>query len=191
MIERIHRRLDVPRLKQVPGRVPVGMRGLVVAVLTDVRTGKRRQVVREPNLVMNTGLIHYATVLSNEIGGGGAAINDYDTLELGNAGDAPAAGSTRANMTGKVANSLKVVDAAYPMNNDADADNPGPGNAVVSFRVTYGTSEANDAAIDRCIVTENTPGSSAALLMYATFTAFEKTASDTLKFFVNHTVSNP
>jgi len=157
--------------------------GRIVAVLKNVDTGEER-VIESNNLVTDAGEIHYAQKIPGE-----TPTNAFGILELGSAGTAPAATSNRSAVTTKVASSQKAFDAGYPKSNDGDADNTGSGTNVVSYLVSYGTGEANDGAIDRCIITNATPGATEPVLMYATFTAFAKTSSDTLKFFVNHTLA--
>ncbi len=161
------------------------VRGRLVVVLKDVRTGRIRVHVSN-NLVTSAGEVFYA-----QKGAGEATTNTFTTLELGTAGDAPAAGSNRSNMITKVSGSQQSVDGGYPKTDDDDADNSGSGTTVVSHRYQYGTTEANETSIDRAIVTNATPGASEPVLCYATFAAsFDKNDTDTMKIFVNHTIAD-
>jgi len=166
-------------------REPIGTKGTVVVVLKNEKTGKV-QTFKAKNIVTNDGDLHYAER--------GAAETPTEftaaAMEYGTAGDAPAKTSDRSNLTTKTSGSLKAIDGTYPMTDDSDGDNTGSGTDIVSWRVSYGTSEGNDTAIDRVIITNYVGGTPAAdenCLMYATFAAsFNKTSSDTLKVFINH-----
>ena len=121
----------------------------------------------------------------------GAALTFDGIMELYNgASGAPAKGNDRSNLTGLVAGSAKAMDATYPQRNDGDGDNTGAGVDVVTYRVSYATGEANAAGIADVAITNPSPGASENLLQHAEFGAtFEKTSSDTLKVFVNHTMN--
>lgn len=161
------------------------IKGMVVAILRNEKTGETK-VMKAKNIVTDAGDLHYAQR------GAAETPTNFTTaaMELGTAGDAPGKTSNRSNVTTKVSSSLKQIDGTYPQTNDSDGDNTGAGTDIVTWRVSYGTSEANGTGIDRVIITNyagGTPGASEAVLMYATFTSFNKTSSDTLKMFVNHT----
>lgn len=175
----------------------VDIKGTVVVVLTDTRTGKKRTLVTH-NIVTNDGDLYYAeraALLTT-----GTPISPVPTdftdangvpdmiMELYNgASGAPAKGNDRSNLTGLVTGSDQVIDGTYPKVNDGDADNTGAGTDIVTYRVSYAKGDANDTGIDDVILTNPSPGASEALLMHAEFAAaFDKTANDTLKVFVNH-----
>lgn len=172
--------MDKAKKTSVGSKAKAKIKGYVVAVLENVKTGKKR-VFKSKNIVCTTGEIYYA-----ERGAGASPTNAFGIFELGTAGNAPAAGSTRVDVTSKVASSQKAHDSTYPKANDGDSDNTGAGVDVTSYRVSYTTGEANSAGINRVIITNASPGASEPLLMYAEFTAFTKTSADTLKMFVNH-----
>lgn len=82
----------------------------------------------------------------------------------------------------------------YPKSNDTgDADNTGDGVDVVSWAVLYGKAAFNDPSIEGVTIHETGAvfGAAAAdpVLMSANLTSFGKTADDTLKIFVNHTMN--
>lgn len=88
-----------------------------------------------------------------------------------------------------IAGSNKVYDAAFPKRNDGDADNTGAGVDIVSFLVSYTTGDFNDGGttIKNFAILDNaSPTDPTKLLTHGQITAFNKTASDTLKFFINH-----
>lgn len=170
----------------------IQIKGRVTVVLENKKTGEKKTFETE-NIVTDAGDLFYAqravktSIPTNFVDGSG----DFDgVMELGTAGASPGKASNRSNMTTKVASSEKAMDSTYPKLNDGDADNTGAGTDIVTYRVSYGTSEANGTAIDRLIITNPSPGASEAVLMYATFgSSFNKTSSDTLKVFVNHSLT--
>ncbi len=88
-----------------------------------------------------------------------------------------------------IAGSNKNFDAAFPKRNDGDADNTGAGVDIVSFLTSYTTGDFNDGGVtikNFSINDQNTPVSATKLLTHGQITAFNKTATDTLKFFINH-----
>jgi hypothetical protein len=121
----------------------------------------------------------------------GAALTFDGIMELYNgASSAPAKGNDRSAMAGLVTGSDKAMDATYPKRDDDDTDNTGAGVDIITYRVSYTTAEANANNIADVIITNPSPGASENLLMHALFAAtFNKTSSDTLKVFVNHTMN--
>ena len=111
----------------------------------------------------------------------------YDNTPANNA---PAKGNDRGDLLGTlIPGSAKVIDATYPQVNDPDSDNTGAGVDIISYRVSYLTSEANnpDSQITDQILTNPSPGATEALINHAEFTTpFDKTSADTMKVFVNH-----
>jgi len=150
-----------------------------------------RRVHESTNIVTDAGDLFYAergvaqAVPTNFTTAGGV----FDgIMELYNgASGVPAKGNNRSSLVGLVAGSAKAMDATYPKINDSDPDNTGAGTDIVTYRVSYLTTEANATGIADVIITNPTPGASEPLLMHAEFAApFDKTSSDTLKVFVNH-----
>ena len=85
--------------------------------------------------------------------------------------------------------SNKVYDAAFPKRNDGDADNTGAGVDIVSFLTSYTTGDFNDGGTtikNFAIHDQATPVAATKLLTHGQIAAFNKTATDTLKFFINH-----
>ena len=88
-----------------------------------------------------------------------------------------------------IAGSNKVYDATYPNRNDADGDNTGSGVDILSFLTSYTTADFNDAGttIKNFAILDNAaPVAGTKLLTHGQITPFNKTATDTLKFFINH-----
>jgi len=105
-----------------------------------------------------------------------------------------------ASTSGSLKNSTKILRTNYPRHNDEDSDNTGNPNDNLTQMVTwsyewatgaFNTTGVNDLTggviVDAAGAT--TPATGAKLLTRFEFAAsgFEKTASDTLKIFVNHT----
>lgn len=161
------------------------IKGNVVIKLFD-KNGKLKAERKIDNLVMSAGAQYYA-----EQGAGEAPTEGFvaGLMGLGSAGNAPAAGSTRADITTKIAGSELSFDGTYPQTDDGDADNTGAGVTVTTFLRTYAPGEGTDSAIDRVYITDSAPVAAEPLLMYAVFAAVNKAAGDTLKVFVNHTLT--
>ena len=160
------------------------IKGNVVVVLENAHTGKKR-VFKAKNLVTDAGDLHYA-----EHGAHASPTNVFGIFELATGHTAvPAKGQNRSNITGYVTGSQKAMTATYPKVNDVDSDNTGAGVDIVTYLVSYLTSEANNGAITEVIITNVTPGASEPILTHADLTSFAKTSSDTLKVFVNHTLT--
>lgn len=135
------------------------------------------------NIVTNAGDLHYA-----EKGAGESVTNAFGVQEMCTAGT-PAKGADRSDFT-TVASSEKAHDTGYPQTNDGDAENTGAGTDVVTWKVAYTTGDFNATGISHGIITNASPGASEALLTgYAFSASFDKTASDALDVFVNHTMT--
>lgn len=180
----------------------MGLRGTVVLVLRDAATGKKKWTRKYRNLITDAGDLYYAergALLTTGTPISPVPTNFTDTngvpdmiMELYDdtpANSAPGKANDRGDLLGTIApSSAKAIDATYPMVNDSDGDNTGAGVDVVTYRVSYITSEANLADIDDLILTNPSPGATEPLIMHAEFGApFTKTSADTLKVFVNHT----
>lgn len=172
------------------------IRGEVVVVLTDERTGDKR-VHRSKNIVTDAGDLYYAEraallttgtpispVPTNFTDANGVPDMIMELYE--NDGAAPAKGNDRSDMGTLITGSGQAMDSGYPKVNDADADNTGAGADIVTYRVSYAKGDANGDIAD-VVLTNPSPGASEPLLMHAEFSpAFTKTSNDTLKVFVNH-----
>ena len=86
--------------------------------------------------------------------------------------------------------SRKVFDSNYPKTNDTDADNTGAGLDVVTYLTSWTTTDFNATGIiGGCIHDNSSPVSGTKLLTHFSIASFDKTSSDTLKVFVNHTMN--
>lgn len=147
------------------------------------------------NLVTDTGEIAYAqkaagATVTNDFWAAGArfAVRDNATPLT------PTEGDDFGDFTNHVAGSVKARTGGYPLQGtDPDGDNTGDGANVVAWSVNYLTGDFNATNVSGLTYSSDTTpttGEASPILFHAAFTAFAKTATDTLKFFVNHTFEN-
>lgn len=181
----------------------VQLRGRGGALLENIYTGKKTWIPFK-NIVTDAGDLYYgergalltvgtpiSPVPSNFTDANGVPDMQMELYDDTPANNAPAKGNDRSDLLGTVApSSLKSMDATYPRVNDPDGDNTGSGVDIITYRVSYLTSEANLADISDLILTNPSPGASEPIIMHAEFASpFTKTSSDTLKVFVNHQIN--
>jgi len=153
-------------------------------VLAVLGTPEGTRLIPASNIVTNAGDLHYAQRAVAE-----TLTNAFGIHEMCTAGT-PGKAATRGSFT-PVTASQKATAATYPLRNDADGDNTGAGADIVTHLVSYTTGDWDSASeITHGIITNSSPGGSEPILTgYAFATGFTKTASDTLKVFVNHEMS--
>lgn len=173
-------------IHQPPQKRVVGVRGLVVGIRRNVLTGESMRL-EQHNVVTTAGDQFYSEKVAQAFGGGTPNPN-FTRMFLGNAGSpaTPGKASTLSALT-IVAGSERAFDANYPQNNDPDATNSGAGDGVLTYRVTYPAGVATATGIRQVAIAAAGATGGAALLMYATFAAFDKGANDELVMYVNHT----
>jgi len=141
------------------------------------------------NIVTNDGDLYYAQQAVET----GSPTSDFGgssgRMELRTGSATPAKAHVYSDVTTPVTASRKAIDNTYPLVNDSDSDNTGAGTDVVTWRTSWTTSDFNATAIiGGCIhVGGASPASGTKLLTHFSLTSFNKTSSDTLKIFVNHT----
>lgn len=170
------------KLEEIMADERISIIGKVVAVLENKKTGKKR-IIHGLNVVTDKGDKYYAQSAVAE-----APTDDFDGassgLRLGSDNTAP----TKADddVTTFLSGSDHGLDATYPLTADPDGDNSGAGVDIVTWRFSYATAEGNvDAIIEGAIVDDKTTPTGA-LTHFLFAASFNKTASDTLKVFVNH-----
>ena len=140
------------------------------------------------NIVTNDGDLYYA-----QKSVAGTPTSDFGgsdgRMELRTGSATPAKAHVYSDVTTPVTASRKIKDSAYPKTADDDSDNTGSGADIVTWRTSWTTSDFNATAIiGGCFHAGGaSPASGAKLLTHFSITSFNKTASDTLKIFVNHT----
>lgn len=161
----------------------VHISGRVVAVLDNILTGERK-IIHGVNIVTNDGDTYYAQSACGE-----AVDDDFDAagagIRLGNDNTPPTKADT--DVTAFLAGTNKALEATYPKTADADPDNTGAGVDIVTWLYSYTTAQGNAVGIIEGAISDVHAGPSTAVLTHFLFGAsFDKTASDTLKIFVNH-----
>ncbi len=165
----------------------------VLAVLESEELGKR--LISAANLVVDTGDIWYAQRAASE-----ATTNVFTTGYLSSVTWTTITKAIDtddlANITLAAGTGEKTVTATYPKTNDADADNTGAGVDIVSHLFSYTKTDFNDpsvaaGAISSAAVTSwgGSAGEDPIMTGYDFASVFDKTANDTLKVFVNHTMN--
>ena len=146
------------------------------------------------NQVTNDGDRFYAEQAVNA-----ALTNDFlaatNRAELGNAAspDSIAKADTYSALGSPITASRKAITATYPLVSDPDGDNTGGGADIASWDYSwlttdFDTESANNIQSGVIHIGGAAPVGGTVLLTHYNFaTAFEKTASDTLKVFHNHT----
>ena len=140
------------------------------------------------NIVTNDGDLYYA-----QKSVGGTPTSDFGgsdgRMELRTGSATPAKAHVYSDVTTPVTASRKAKDSGYPKTADDDSDNTGAGADIVTWRTSWTTSDFNATAIiGGCFHAGGaSPASGSKLLTHFSITSFNKTASDTLKIFVNHT----
>ena len=155
----------------------------VVAVLKDL-IGGVHWLYPGKNIVTNDGDTYYAQMAVGE-----TPTDDFAAagagLRLGTSNTAPA--KTDTDVTTFGTDGDIVATSAYPKTNDGDADNTGAGVDIVTWKYEYGTGDANITGIQEGAICDDRTTPTAALTHFLFAGSFNKTSSNTLKVFVNHT----
>lgn len=158
-----------------------------VLLILGNRSGKR--LVLAHNIVTNDGDTYYAQKAVDE-----APTNSFANLYLSSVdwSPAPAKDTDTDDLASVIAGAEKAPTANYPQTDDPDADNTGAGVDIVTWKYEYTKGDFNDPDIDAGAIAAagvTSWGANAGVdpvLTAFDLTAFEKTADDTLKVFVNH-----
>jgi len=149
------------------------------------------------NLVTNDGEVFYAKMGAGETPSADEDFSQSDSkFEMGSTDEPRAETDDYSDFSDGAANpiasSIKSYTTGYPKTNDTgDSDNTGDGTDVVSYAVNYTTGDFNDTDIESGVIVDNaTPSANTLILATFNFTSFAKSASDTLKVFVNHAFEN-
>lgn len=155
--------------------------GQVMAVLQNPALGEQL-LIPGINIVTNDGDAYYAQAAAGE-----TPDDDFPSggLRLGDDNTTPTKSDT--DVTSFLSGSGHAVDGTYPQTDDGDSDNSGAGADIVTWRFSYTTGEGNVSSIIEGAVVDNTTTPTAALSHFLFAASFDKTSSDTLKVFLNHT----
>ena len=139
------------------------------------------------NIVTSAGDVYYS-----QMAAGVAVTNDFKGAnsrnEFRTGADTPAAGDTYDSVNGTQTGTKHALDATYPKCPDTDTDNTGLGTTTATYRYSYTTAEGNvTGIIGGSVFAVTSPTTGTPLLCHYSISTFDKTSSDTLKFYVNHT----
>ena len=163
----------------------------ICVVKTNTKTGEKSWHYGK-NIVTNDGDLYYAqqaveATPTSDFGGSNGR------MELRTGSATPAKADVFTQVTTPIPTSIQPMNSGYPKTNDSDSDNTGAGTDIVTWLASWTTSDFNsNAIIGGCIHVAGgasgatTPGATK-LLTHFSLTSFNKTSSDTLKIFVNHT----
>jgi hypothetical protein len=150
----------------------------VYAILRNKKTGKER-IIPGHNLVTTNGDIWYAQKA------GGSSAFTVVGMRLGVGTPSPAKGDN--DVASFSAGGTHNTDAGYPKVSDDDADNSAYASVNSNtFRVSFGTGDANITNIREGAMVDSLSSPTKALCHFVFAANFTKTSSDTLKVFVNH-----
>jgi len=146
------------------------------------------------NLLVDTGELYYTKEIAQET----TPVPDFSTngrmiLQNPASADTPAAGDTFNEVNSPITLSNKVIDGTYPTRDDQDADNPGAGTNVFTWRTSwtgadFDTESANDITGGAIIDTGSPVGGSPLLNHWNFAIAFGKLSTSTLVVWINHTL---
>jgi hypothetical protein len=149
--------------------------------------GREKILIPAHNIVTDEGDKYYAQKAVAE-----SPTNPFNRLAMASARTGAWTKSGATSQYGNatvISGSSQAFDSTYPKTNDSDADNTGDGVDVVTFRVSYTAASFNGTVIAGIIHDSAQTSGTSPLLTGFDITSFTKTASDTLKFFVNHNVT--
>jgi hypothetical protein len=156
--------------------------GMVIAVLRHPEL-ELEILIPGMNIVTDDGDLYYAQSAVAE-----TPTDDFDDAGagfiLGTDNTAPTKSDT--DVTAEDAAGRKATDGTYPQTDDQDGDNGGAGTDIVTWRVSYTIAEAIITGIWEGAIVDVRATPTAALTHFLFAAQFNKTASDTLKVFVNH-----
>lgn len=169
-------------LRGVEGRVMVGQ---IMGILRQDEL-QIEQAIPGINIVTNDGDVYYAQSIAAE-----TPTDDFDGgssgLRLGSASTTPV--KTNTDVGTFLSGTGHALDSGYEKTNDDDADNTGSGTDIVTWRYSYTTAQGNANGIAEGAIVDNITTPTAALTHFLFAASFNKTSSDTLKVFVNHTAN--
>lgn len=141
------------------------------------------------NIVTDSGDLYYAQRASGESPTSAFHTSGTGKQELRTGSATPAKTNTYTNVTTPVTASRKNINSGYPKTSDSDSDNTGSGTDIVTWLTSWTTGDFSATSIIGGCIHEggSSPSSATKLLTHWSISSFDKTSSDTLKIFVNHT----
>lgn len=170
---------------------PIKAQGWVVVELRD-KDGNLKQRGVGRNVITTAGLVYYAQRGAEETPTNFNNAGTFDGVAvLGTAGATPAASDNYSDMT-PISGTPPAASSGYPKTNDTDAANTGTtGTTTVTYKYFFAAGNFTDSAVAEVCISDPSPSGTDPLLMRATLAngPYNKTASDTLTVFINHTLS--
>lgn len=164
----------------------VEIKGTVIAVKENVYSGVKLVYISH-NLVTNDGDKYYAQMASGE-----SPTDDFDNSTAGihlGQGTTGGGDKTDTGVNTEDTRGRQTLTANYEKTNDTDADNTGAGVDIVTWLYSYTTTEGNVTKCNEGAIVNSLTGASKALTHFDFGSTFDKTSSDTLKIFINHTMN--
>ena len=152
-----------------------------------------RMLLPAANLVTDDGDRYYARLIANEAPS--PAFNSLYLSSVAWGAGHPQKATTSENLASVVAGGEKVVTAGYPQTADPDPDNPDAGLNVVTWQFSYAKADVSDPGIEAGALAAAGIAAWGAAPAQPILTGFtivppiNKTANDTLKVIVNHTMN--
>lgn len=155
-------------------------RGNCLAVLENLNTGKKKYIWGS-NIITLKGNRWYATRAMAEA-------SNFAVIALRLGINSTAVSNTDSDVGTSFTSCGLSIDTGYPLTSDADTDNTGRGSTVNTWRVTYATTDVSQIGIIELVLADSKTAPTNILNRAKFAAAFDKTAADTLKVFVNHTM---
>lgn len=160
----------------------------VVAVLE--RSNGEVEVHETKNIVTNDGDVFYAERSSGATPTNFWTSGAFDGRMFLSQATTPATKSDTFAALSVIQNSGgQPMDSTYPKSNDSDTDNSGRGTKVVTYRCSFGTGTTFTSVADVAIAKTGATGTNPILMRALFASTFTKATTDTLKVFVNHTMT--
>jgi len=151
----------------------------VVAVLT-TPTGEK-ETFTGANIVTTAGDEYYAQMAAGE-----TPATDFTLGGIRLGTNFISADKDDTDVDNEHSNGRLAVDATYPKADDDDSDNQYPGANTITWRFSYGYAVGNIAGIEECAIVDTIAAPTVALCHAKFAIQFTKSASSTMKIFVNH-----
>lgn len=164
------------------------IKGRVCWALTDHQTGET-QTWESPNIITTAGVTHYRQLISPNDAETNAFQGANGRMQLAKSSTTPAVGDTFATPASKITASIKAYSSGYPRLNCPDTDNSGRGAGVLTYKCEWATTDFNDTGITAVFIHLSGATGTDPILMHSLISSFDKSSSQTLKVFVNHTLS--
>lgn len=153
------------------------MRGQAIALLESL--DGRKQYIYGSNLIGTSGNKYYANKAV------GTSLFLVNGMRLGTASVTVSAADIDVGTS--IVNAALSIDATYPMVSDTDTNNTGRGSNVVTWRTTFSAATFSQVGVCEVALCDSTASPTTALTHALFAAAFDKTMTDTLTVYINHT----